>query len=48
MWQKAATAAGYTIAAEPPRPEKVAARIPLPIPRPPFASDITGSIARMR
>jgi len=50
MWQKAAAAAGYEVAApEPPRPEKVAAmRIPLPLPRRPPASDITGSITRMR
>jgi len=48
MWQKAAAAAGYAVAvAEPPRPDKVA-RIPLPIPRRPFAPDITGSIANAR
>jgi hypothetical protein len=48
MWQRAAAAAGYAVAlAEPPRPERVAiARIPLPIPRRPLLSDVTGSIAR--
>jgi lysophospholipase L1-like esterase len=49
MWQKAAAAAGYQVAAaELPRPEKVAARIPLPAPRPPLTSDITGSIFNVR
>jgi lysophospholipase L1-like esterase len=48
MWQKAAAAAGYPVPAEPPRVEKIAARIPLPIPRPPLASDVTGSIANVR
>jgi len=49
MWQKAAAAAGYPVgAAEPPRPENVAARIPLPSPRAPRSSDVTGSIANAR
>ncbi len=39
MWEKAAAAAGYTLAA---------ARIPLPVPRRPLGADITGSIAKGR
>ena len=49
MWQKAAAAAGYQVAlAEAPRPDRVAARIPLPVPRPPLAPEVTGSIANVR
>jgi hypothetical protein len=50
MWQKAAAAAGFApAAAEPAPPTRLAAaRIPLPIPRPPLRSDITGSIAKGR
>jgi lysophospholipase L1-like esterase len=49
MWQKAAAAAGFALAAaEAARPEKVAARIPLPIPRRPLDTDVTGSIAKPR
>jgi len=50
MWEKAAAAAGYALAAAPPAaPAKVAAaRIPLPIPRRPLDMDITGSIAKAR
>jgi hypothetical protein len=50
MWQKAAAAAGYALAAPASvAPVKVAAaRIPLPIPRRPLDSDITGSIAKAR
>jgi lysophospholipase L1-like esterase len=49
MWEKAAAAAGYALAAAPPAaPVKVAARIPLPIPRRPLDSDFTGSIAKAR
>jgi hypothetical protein len=47
MWQRAAAAAGFEIAEEPPRTAKVAAaRIPLPVPRRPLDTDITGSIAK--
>jgi lysophospholipase L1-like esterase len=49
MWEKAAAAAGYALASAPPAaPVKVAARIPLPIPRRPLDSDFTGSIAKAR
>jgi lysophospholipase L1-like esterase len=50
MWEKAAAAAGYALAAAPPAaPAKVAAaRIPLPIPRRPLETDFTGSIAKAR
>jgi lysophospholipase L1-like esterase len=49
MWEKAAAAAGYALAAAPVAPAKVAtARIPLPIPRRPLESDFTGSIAKAR
>jgi lysophospholipase L1-like esterase len=49
MWEKAAAAAGYALAAAPPAaPTKVAARIPLPIPRRPLDSEFTGSIAKAR
>ena len=57
MWQRAASAAGFAVAEEPPRAEKVAAvRIPLPMPRRPLMSDprrplmsdVTGSIAPPR
>jgi hypothetical protein len=50
MWEKAAAAAGYALAAAPPvAPAKVAAaRIPLPIPRRPLDIDFTGSIAKAR
>jgi lysophospholipase L1-like esterase len=47
MWQRAAAAAGFEVADEPLRTQKVAAiRIPLPIPRRPLQSDVTGSIAK--
>jgi lysophospholipase L1-like esterase len=50
MWEKAAAAAGYAPAAAAPAPPArlAAARIPLPIPRRPLASEITGSVARGR
>jgi hypothetical protein len=49
MWEKAAAAAGYSLASSAPAaPAKVAARIPLPIPRRPFETDFTGSIAKAR
>jgi hypothetical protein len=55
MWERAAAAAGYTPAAPAatapaaaPPARLAAARIPLPIPRRPLVSDITGSIARAR
>ncbi len=49
MWEKAAAAAGYAPAVEPaPATRLAAARIPLPIPRRPLDSDITGSIAKGR
>jgi hypothetical protein len=49
MWEKAAAAAGFALAsAAPAAPQKVAARIPLPIPRRPLETDFTGSIAKAR
>jgi hypothetical protein len=50
MWEKAAAAAGYALAAVAPvaSGKVAAARIPLPIPRRPLDSDITGSIAKAR
>jgi lysophospholipase L1-like esterase len=51
MWEKAVAAAGYAPApaAAPAQPIRLAAaRIPLPIPRRPLVSDITGSIAKGR
>jgi len=50
MWEKAAAAAGYALAAaEPAPPAKfAAAHVPLPVPRRPLGSDITGSIAKVR
>jgi hypothetical protein len=50
MWEKAAAAAGYALAAvAPAAPAKVAAaRIPLPVPRRPLDIDITGAIAKAR
>jgi hypothetical protein len=50
MREKAASAAGYTLAAAEPAPpvKFAAARIPLPIPRRPLGTDITGSIAKVR
>jgi hypothetical protein len=50
MWEKAVAAAGYGLAAAAPAaPAKLAAvHIPLPIPRRPLGSDITGSIAKVR
>ena len=50
MWEKAAAAAGYALAAaEPAAPAKfAAAHVPLPVPRRPLGSDITGSIAKVR
>jgi hypothetical protein len=49
MWEKAVAAAGYGLAAAPAAPARVAAvHIPLPIPRRPLGSDITGSIAKVR
>jgi lysophospholipase L1-like esterase len=49
MWEKAAAAAGFAFASTAPAaPAKVAARIPLPIPRRPLESDFTGSIAKAR
>jgi lysophospholipase L1-like esterase len=51
MWEKAAAAAGFALAsAAPAAPQqvaaRVAARIPLPIPRRPLETDFTGSIAK--
>src|SRR5260370_41239472 len=48
MWEKAAAVAGYTLAAAEPAAKFAAARIPLPVPRRPLVSDITGSIAKGR